>query len=323
MNILFTCSDLYSKYAGILMTSIFENHIEETNKFHFYIMSVDIKEATKEILNDIAQKYGGKLDFVNVNIDDQNNFPILPSKWGIYTWMKLLAPKYINAKNILYLDSDIICCGNILDLESMNIDDCYIALAPDTNGGGEHKKRLGMEDNSYYGCAGVVYMNLEKLRNDKMVEKFISFIHDNKDKLLLADQDVLNYICNPHKKKLSIRFNLMDDFMYNTPLLLPEDMNDYYESMKDIRLVHFMGFIKPWHSNCKNPLRFLFWKYANRSPYHIDKTKNDVIKPIDKLKIGIKYVLQDLGIYQDYGIYISDRKLKKLMDSNKYELLKS
>ena len=180
-----------------------------------------------------------------------------------------------------------------------------------------------MEDSSFYGCAGVVYMNLEKLRKDEMVDKFISFIHNNENKLLLADQDVLNYMCNPYKKRLSIRFNLMDDFMYNSPLLLSEDMNDYYDSMKDIRLVHFMGFIKPWHSNCKNPLKFLFWKYANKSPYIIVKTKNDVINPIDKMKIWIKYIIQYLGIYQDYGIYISDRKLKKLMGSNKYELMKS
>lgn len=273
MNILITCSDLYSKYAGILMTSIFENHIGQTSQFHFYIMSVDIKEATKVILQDITTKYGGKLDFIDVNIEDQNIFPTLPSKWGIYTWMKLLAPKYIEQKKILYLDSDIICCGNILDLESISIDDYYIALAPDTNGGNMHKKRLGMEENSYYGCAGVVYMNLEKLRKDKMVDKFISCICDRKKELLLADQDVLNYVCNPYTKKLSIRFNLMDDFMYNAPLLLPEDMSDYYDSMKEPRLVHFMGFIKPWHSNCKNPLKFLFWKYANKSPYIIDKKK--------------------------------------------------
>ena len=29
------------------------------------------------------------------------------------------------------------------------------------------------------------------------------------------------------------------------------------------------------------------------------------------------------SFYQDYVIYISDRKLKKLMGSNKYELMKS
>nr|WP_300816401.1 glycosyltransferase [uncultured Acetatifactor sp.] len=128
------------------------------------------------------------------------------------TYYRLLIPDYLkDLKKCIYLDADTLVFKDIYELFHTEISDVYLAAGLGVDAefteSNERKlsKYLGIPSARYYFNAGVLVMNLEKMREDNIKD---TFLECSKEKWTCQDQDVLNICCYGQVKILPLKYNV-------------------------------------------------------------------------------------------------------------------
>ena len=75
ISICFCINDKYVQYLGVVLTSILLNNRKET--FKFYVLSSDISEENKNILNTLKKKYKNfEIFYIHIDKNRFKNFKI-------------------------------------------------------------------------------------------------------------------------------------------------------------------------------------------------------------------------------------------------------
>ena len=124
-----------------------------------------------------------------INVSGQQYFPLngpnVYKRWTYMTLMRCVLTKYFpELDRILWLDVDTIVHNNIDDIWDLDMDDYYFA--------GAIEPEKCKSDKPYIN-AGVMLINLKKLREDHMDDILIDAL--NTKKYNFADQDCINSIC--------------------------------------------------------------------------------------------------------------------------------
>jgi hypothetical protein len=111
-----------------------------------------------------------------------------------------------------------------------------------------HRSLIGFSDEDLPGYfnAGVLVMNLKKIREDRLEERFISLLAKD---YTFADQDILNVACKGKVRLLPVRFNLVANNIGNRYYAYhvcgdPRDREDLLAGRPVI--CHYVGEAKPW-----------------------------------------------------------------------------
>ena len=257
--IFFAVDDGYAPFLGVTLESMFE----KASKNYFYNINVlnnGINDEYKEMLMKYQNSDYCKIDFVNVNerinaITELHTRDYYTNAIYYRLFIADLFPEYDKA---LYLDADIIILDDISKLYNNNIKNHYLGVICDdvVNSCDEFKNytllALGVKADQYFN-SGILVMNLNKLRKDKIYERFVKMLAIVKF-IVAPDQDYLNVICKDKVKYLDKSWN-------RSPLFI--DAN----SPENPKIVHFKLTAKPWHySNIKYADEF--WKYARRTTFY-------------------------------------------------------
>lgn len=161
-----------------------------------------------------------------INVSGQTYFsrkcPNVYKRWTYMTLMRCVLTKYLpDLDRILWLDVDTVVKDNIDDLWDLDLDNYYVA------GVLEPKKS---SDEKPYINAGVMMLNLKKLREDIMDDALIEAL--NKRKFEFADQDCINDICQGKILTIPSTYNA----------------NDWTEKCKEPKIRHFANEPK-WRDN--------------------------------------------------------------------------
>lgn len=239
-NILLTFNNTYINNVLALINSIACNIKENCN---IYLLHSDVSMSNINMLQKYTKnvfKYGYSGELIDI-IFQQNLVRDLPVSVGNYTWSnemyyRLFAPYFLsNINRCLYLDSDVIVCGNIEEFYNQNFNNNYIiAVANDTQE--KHKERLKLPNDKVYINTGVLLMDLEKIRNHYSISEIRKALYDLKKIYVYPDQDFINIF---FQKGIGIAQN-----QYNYMASIAE-INNSYQKEKDVRICHYV-MEKPW-----------------------------------------------------------------------------
>ena len=181
-----------------------------------------------------------------INVSNQTVFPsngpnILPW-YSFMTTLRAGLTRILPADidRILWLDPDTVVVDDISDIWHTSLQNKYFAAVPETRNNDHTLKP--------YFNAGVMLMNLAYFRSTGMDERIINEINTTYYKHL--EQDVLNYLCHLHIRRLPSRFS--DSFVS--------------EPCTDPIIKHFVSTSKPQFWPEVKPYADLEWnhiKYAN------------------------------------------------------------
>lgn len=191
MNVLYTCDDNYVWLMGISMLSLFENN-KDLDAISVYLLGERISEENKSKLKDIADKY--KRECIIIEMPELDIPQSLVSKrWPKSAFSRLYAANILpdNLDSILYLDCDTVIMGSLSYMDKLNNSDCVIYGVRDCIGE-FYRKNIGLNRKSLYVNAGVLLMNLEKMRKINISQIIDSFLSEYGQLIHYADQDVLN-----------------------------------------------------------------------------------------------------------------------------------
>lgn len=255
--IFFTCDDNYLPFLSVTLLSMKKN----ASKNYIYdikILNTGILEENKKIIKNYTDD-NFKIEFIDISDKIQHIKGKLHTRdyYTPTTYFRLFIPNmYPNIDKCLYLDSDIIIKGDISQLYNFDIKDNLLGGIPDeiVNKTDEFKKytlmRLGI-DCSHYVNAGIIIMNLKKMREIDFENEFLNTLERVKF-TVAQDQDYINYICKNKIFYLPKSWNKQP---------LPDEISE-----DEINLIHYNLNLKPWHYD-NIMYENYFWEYAKQSEY--------------------------------------------------------
>ena len=138
-----------------------------------------------------------------INVSNQTIFPSdgpnIMSWYGTMTTIRAGLTRILpdNIDHILWLDPDTIVLDDISDIWNTDLQNKYFAAVEEVRNNNHTLKP--------YFNAGVMLLNLAKFRSDGKDQEIIDEINTVKYEHL--EQDVLNYLCHLHTRKLSPRYS--------------------------------------------------------------------------------------------------------------------
>lgn len=254
----------YTKYCAVMLTSLFANNKNES--FHIHIVADALSDDGQRVLLDIVEKqYNHTLSFYLVGGKMLSGCPIdLNNYISISTYYRCFLMSILpdSLSKVLYLDCDLIVCGEIQPLWDIDICGYAVGCVEDMWSGKDyHYSRLQYDSAYSYFNAGVLLINLDYWRQYSIQNKIATYIQRYPDRLLFNDQDVLNAVLYDQKFFVPFRWNMQDGFFRRKRKLRKESLPLLEHEMKNAVIIHFTGGKKPWHDNCIHPYKSEYLKY--------------------------------------------------------------
>lgn len=279
--IVFAVTNNYCKYLSVVIQSIINN--SASNRYYdIIVLEENITDANKLILQNQMPE--------NFSIRFYNMKGII-EKYQVTSWFytgRLAPAAYFRLfiseilqdyKKCIYLDTDIIVQADIQELYQEDIGKAYLGAINDVLQSESEKQRYFQENlkmknpQETFFNSGVLLMNLEKIKKDNLISKFLSFARINHK--YYHDQNILNATCEGHITYLSPKWNMItSSFLYKeyhcVPFKAPYPV--FAENLKaalsgDIKIIHYATYIKPWQ-NPYLPWAHIWWNVARKTPFY-------------------------------------------------------
>lgn len=235
----------YGIFDGILISLL--SAVEGTDEaLSVYLFTMDLTEKNekfKPLTREQAQFLDGMCKRKNplssvtlVDVGPLYMEALIDSPNGVtsytpYTFLRLFADKIpCLPSKIIYLDADTIVAKDISELYSIEMGNCEFAGALDYYG----KWFLGAR----YINAGVLLLNLDRIRETKLFERSIALL--NEKKVFLPDQTALNRLAED-KLIIDTKFNEQKHYREDTVI------QHFAKTIKWLPFFHTQN-IKPWHT---------------------------------------------------------------------------
>ena len=308
--IVFACSESFVPYLSVATQSIIEN-ADPRRRYDIIVLTRDISPASMITLTRQVKSEHVGIGFLDVDaalgdIELPHHGHFRPE-----TYYRLLAPQLLpNVDKAIYLDSDLIVCDDIAKLYDVDVTGYPLAATRDadtigqidgydTTVGPYLKIELGMSDPHDYFQAGVLLMNLARIRSTVTPEEFLELSTQRMWRWL--DQDVLNKVVNGNYVRVHMRWNYLMDWQHlrRTHIVAnaPEDVRtEYDEAAKNPAIIHFAGpDNRPWLYPDADRADD-FWHYAMGSPY-LDEIRGQ-LEDSRATAGGLAKRLQVIAIYK-------------------------
>jgi lipopolysaccharide biosynthesis glycosyltransferase len=270
VNIVFSSDKDYSQHISVALCSLLEN-TNETSRLSIFVIDGGIEDNIKELLVKLAERYHSSLSFLSINKDIFNgaNFKGHITEAAYY---RIMIPGIFKktVKKAIYLDCDILVRDNIINLWNIDIGGAIIGAIKLNEYNGYDK--INLPQGASYFNSGVMIIDLDKWRRNKITEKSIQYIQDHPDRLIAHDQSVLNYLLHDKWYQIHYKWNLRTQiYSLNYRTAGFNDENIFKNVKENPSIVHFTTASKPWHYVNNHPLKEEYFSYLSKSEYPYTK----------------------------------------------------
>lgn len=289
-------------YTATTMASILSN---TKHNCDFYVMDCGLSDFDRKQLSTMKDKFSNlkSLSFATVDVKQFEGMNVW--YYGMLdAWAMLLFPQaFPNIKKVVHVESDTILVNDIADLYNQDLESYTVGACPDIAFG--NFSELFNSPNHKYFNLGMMVINCEKWRKEKVTEKCLELGKKYGKQFNCLHQDALNMVFENNYKILPHRFNLGEraNLIKN---IFPDLSDEYFANeWKHPYLIHFSP-NKPWRSQnnyYSGRISKYFnewWFYASMTPY-IEGLKNCFIA--SRISDGFKGFR--LGM-DDYGNNLLD-----------------
>ena len=217
INIFFSCDDNYIPFLAVSLESLIKN-ASRNYLYNIYILHTrSISQASQDDIKERYNKEVFNIEFVDISSHIKMFSEKLHTRdyYSKNTYFRLFIPNlYPKMDKALYLDSDITILKDISKLYNTKLGNNLVGGVPDgaVQVFPEFKdyveNKIGVESFDKYFNAGVLLMNLKRMREIDFENVFLNML--TKITFTVAqDQDYLNAICKRFVKILDRVWNVM------------------------------------------------------------------------------------------------------------------
>lgn len=277
LEILYQFNEKYAPYAGISITSLFENN-KDADDIIVYILDDEVSPISKARLFETAADYNRKIKFLDSRGIINTMIELgIPKYRGSYTTnLKLFLPMIMKGSvdKLLYIDSDTLVTGSLSKLFEIDTEGKPVAMALDSLGE-KHKLLIGLDDVDNYYNAGVILFNLNEWKKQMCTERITEHVQNRRAHYMSPDQDLLNVVLKDNIFLIGPEYNLQPihlEYSFDTFKGFFGQKN-YYEkevveaAVEAPKILHFFRFLGqfPWDENSVHPDKEIFDEYMQKS----------------------------------------------------------
>jgi lipopolysaccharide biosynthesis glycosyltransferase len=197
MNIVVTLNANYIRPLCVMLRSLIEAH--PARRICVYVIHSSLEKAHFDFVRQTLCALTFDLRDIHVDESFLSDAPV-PFHFSKEMYYRLFAAKLLppDVSRALYLDPDMVVLSPLESLYDMDLGERFFAAARSINVVSEatFKVRLKMPVDSGYFNSGVLLMNLDALRRRQQTGDVLRYIDENRRRLVLPDQDVLNALYN-------------------------------------------------------------------------------------------------------------------------------
>ncbi len=252
INICLSCDENYAKHAGVVIASILA-HSSADEDIHIYILDGNISKNSKEKILSLKSIKRCSIEFVEVNERDFEEYKGISnhSYISIPTFYRLkLASLLPTVDKVIYLDCDVAVCSSLKELFNTDLKENVFGGVLDID--------LHLRNNPNYINASVLLMDLNKVRELNIENKFYNYAKENFDNIQLADQGIINAVLTDKILIIDSKFNVQSECFIRRSSFT-----------KDPAIVHFIGSQKPWHFGSWSVHKDLYFRYLQMTPWKL------------------------------------------------------
>ena len=254
INLCLSCDDNYAKYAGVVVASVLANANADDN-LKIYILDGGISDDKKEKILSLASIKNCEIIFVPIDESMFEDYAkVKTHKYiSVATYYRLKAPSLLpNVDKIIYFDCDIVANSSLKELFEIDIKDYLLA------GVSDNKKRI-VKENPTYVNAGMLLMNLDKMRKENTEEEFYNYTKENINTITKGDQEIINEVCKGKIKVIDSQWNVQTSNFVNR--------SDYTVNPK---IIHYLSKEKPWKFGSYSYHKNYWFKYLQLTPWALN-----------------------------------------------------
>jgi lipopolysaccharide biosynthesis glycosyltransferase len=269
--IFLSADDAYAPFAATTIASICDN---TSSAIDFYVMDSGISRKNRENIASLREDFDNfTVEFLPVDVRTVFREFREIGHFSLSTYCRFLVPNLKpHVNKAIYLDVDVIALSDIRELYEQDMRGhalaavCEEQLLPGGSNADEGQRiyaalRLAATHN--YFNAGVLLMELETFRRDRIAERCFALETRFRQKLRNPDQDILNKLFGNKVHLLDRKFNYTNHLSAEARYFVP-----------DVVIRHFNTDIKPWNSAVykDSALQYFneFWYYASLTPFFGD-----------------------------------------------------
>lgn len=244
---------------GVCMTSILKNNPALKFRFHVFIDALNPPDEQK--ISELCDQFPAAQIILYFLPPDLYSELYLEGDYTKAIFYRIIAADFLSQrfKKILYMDSDMVCLKPLDELINLPLEKNFLAAIADPGVVNRpiHKNNFGFRDEYLYFNSGLMYLNLEFWRREKISAQMLKIMADRE--YPFPDQDAINLVADRNRypvKYLSDKFNHF--FRVDG---VEQPMRD------DVVIQHFTGQMKPWFPWCESPLKKIYDSYQNISPW--------------------------------------------------------
>jgi lipopolysaccharide biosynthesis glycosyltransferase len=129
-------------------------------------------------------------------------------------------------------------------------------------------RELGLPEDGKYFNSGVLVVDLEMWRRERLADKMLGVLRDHQEHVLWWDQYALNVVLAGRWKEMDPRWNQNAQIhVYPNWQQSPLEREAFLRLRDDPWIVHFSSPSKPWHYFCEHPSTKDFHKYLKRTAW--------------------------------------------------------
>lgn len=255
IHIVFCVNNHYVTHLGAAMASVLQNN--PNTDFVFHILSADLTEESKKQIWKLKTRFPRfEVDYLVPPATLFQDLKLTIDYISIETYFRyVIADLLPDVDKALYLDADLIVTGDLKPLWQTPLSEgkkTYLAAGvPDLwieRLG--YKSSIGFQKEDVYVNAGVLLLNLKKMREQSVSKQFFEMQKKWKDRIRFQDQDIINLTLSGKMKVLDSIYNFTS-FHYKKEIA----------KRKGAVIFHFTGSKKPWTKPCTHALKKVYRTY--------------------------------------------------------------
>ncbi len=265
--ICFAANESYAPYCKVALASLLNCRNKDKN-YDILIMTKDMTEQSRNGILALEDS-GVSIRFVDMTCMESQLQSEVGAYYSVETNYRLaiLSEVYHSYERMIYLDSDMLVCGDISRLYESDTQGKALAAARDYTMDykqickvpifiGEEpysacnycEQILGIKQMQYYVNAGVLLFDLSRCRQQKITyKKAIEILHQQN--YFHNDQDVLNILCHNSIHLIETKWNYLN--LYEN---YKNSSNEAVRRMaahiptEERQIIHYIGERKPWNA---------------------------------------------------------------------------
>jgi lipopolysaccharide biosynthesis glycosyltransferase len=241
MHVICAADANYGPYAGITFASVLSANRGEP--IHLHLFSDGVRTGDIDRMAYQASRAGAWFSAYDIRqkLEASVNMPRQIAHYSRTAYCRLFLSDLLpeDIARAIYLDCDIICIDRLRDLWNFGEQVPLLAAVRDVwiDGYHNHKRSLGMPQDSVYYNSGVLLINLEAWRKTAVETRLLHFV-SQRGRTPYVDQDAINATLWREIAELPRRWNVL----VTSPV-----PGDAPAQIKTAANIHFCGGFKPWH----------------------------------------------------------------------------